>query len=148
MKSLVSICRNTLVHFYLSIFQEQIVLSRFSQAMKIPGDFEFEEYIGQKWLNSEGKESWIQEVNAQTTERCIRQCLRTRSGTEICVGYTFNIQDKRCYLKSVNDAIELEDSDEFTSGRIVIGNTTNGYQKPLKPIFLFFLSSYRVGRVQ
>ena len=92
--------------------------------MKIPGDFEFDEYIGQKWLNSEGKETWIQEVNAQTTERCIRQCLRTRSGTEICVGYTFNVQDKRCYLKSVNDAIELEDSDEFTSGRIVIGNST------------------------
>ena len=100
---------------------QQKVLSRVSQAMKIPGDFKFDEYIGQKWLNSEGKETWIQEVNAQTTERCIRQCLRTRSGTEICVGYTFNVQDKRCYLKSVNDAIELEDSDEFTSGRIVIG---------------------------
>ena len=44
-------------------------------------------------------------------------------------GYTFNVQDKICYLKSVNDAIELEDSDEFTSGRIVIGNSPNGYQK-------------------
>ena len=114
--------------------------------MKIPGDFEFDEYIGQKWLNSEGKETWIQEVNAQTTERCIRQCLRTRSGTEICVGYTFNVQDKRCYLKSVNDAIELEDSDEFTSGRIVIGNSTNGYQKSKAfkayfPFLSFFLQS-------
>ena len=113
--------------------------------MKIPGDFEFDEYIGQKWLNSEGKETWIQEVNAQTTERCIRQCLRTRSGTEICVGYTFNVQDKRCYLKSVNDAIELEDSDEFTSGRIVIGNSTYQWisktSKAYFPFLPFFLQS-------
>ena len=95
--------------------------------MKISGDFEWDEYLGHKWLNSEGKESCIKEVNAQTTEQCIRQCLRTRSATEICAGFTFSVQDKRCYLKNANDAVELEGSNEFTSGRIVIGNITHGY---------------------
>ena len=60
-------------------------------------------------------------MTAPTMESCKMFCVRARTGSEICVGFSYNFKDMQCYLKTDADARKLEDDKTFLSARVPIG---------------------------
>ena len=87
------------------------------------GNFDWQDNDGSIWHNSEDEISSIREVTAQTKERCKNHCVRARAGSDICVGYSYNLQERKCYLKRDGDARKLVPSNLFVSARIAIGKS-------------------------
>ena len=85
------------------------------------GNFEWQDHDGSIWHNSEDEISSIRDMTAQTEERCKNNCVRARTGSNICVGYSYNIDEKKCYLKRDRDARKLAPNNLFVSARIAIG---------------------------
>ena len=87
------------------------------------GNFEWQDHDGSIWHNSEDEISSIRDMTAQTEERCKNNCVRARTGSNICVGYSYNLDEKKCYLKRDRDARKLAPSNLFVSARIAIGKS-------------------------